>query len=102
MATCPDGTRDDDNHSRVSIGSGAALNLVKSVDTPQAREGEEVRFSIRVWNLGNAKVNGPIYVSDLLDTPELRDLSYVTGSASAAKGRLEYSDGNTWSSSEAR
>lgn len=100
VATCPDGTRDDDNYSRVSIGSGAALNLVKSVDTPEAREGQEVRFSIRVWNLGNAKANGPIYVSDLLDTPELRDLSYVTGSASAAKGRLEYSDGSTWSSSE--
>ncbi|MCS7069177.1 MAG: hypothetical protein NZN28_11185 [Meiothermus sp.] len=100
VATCPDGTRDDDNYSRVSIGSGAALNVVKSVDIPEAREGQEVRFSIRVWNLGNARAAGPIYVSDLLDTPELRDLSYVPGSASAAKGRLEYSDGATWSSSE--
>ncbi|WP_240637223.1 hypothetical protein [Meiothermus hypogaeus] len=99
VATCPDGTRDNDNYSRVSIGSGAALNVVKSVDTPEALEGQEVRFSIRVWNLGSARAAGPIYVSDLLDTPELRDLTYVMGSAGATKGRLEYSDGSTWSTS---
>jgi len=102
VATCPDGRRDDDNFSRVSIGSGAALNVVKSADTPLVREGQEVGFSIRVWNLGNARAEGPIYVTDMLDTPELRDLSYVAGSASAAKGRLEYSDGSTWSTSQAQ
>lgn len=102
VAICPDGIRDDDNYSRVSIGSGAALNVVKSLDTPGALEGQEVGFNIRVWNLGNARAAGPIYVSDMLDTVELRDLSYVTGSASAAKGRLEYSDGSTWSTSEAQ
>lgn len=100
VATCPDGTRDDDNYSLVGIGSGAALNLVKSVNTPQAREGQEVSFSIRVSNLGSAQATGPVYVSDVLDTPELRDLSYVMGSASSTKGRLEYSDGSTWSPSE--
>ncbi|MBO1437697.1 DUF11 domain-containing protein [Meiothermus sp. CFH 77666] len=100
VATCPDGTRDNDNYSRVSIGTGPALNVVKSVDTPEAQEGQEVRFSIRVWNLGSANAAGPIYVSDLLDTPELRDLTYVTGSASAAKGRLEYYDGTSWNTSE--
>jgi len=102
VATCPDGRRDDDNFSRISIGSGAALNVVKSADTSLVREGQEVGFSIRVWNLGNARAEGPIYVTDMLDTPELRDLSYVVGSASAAKGRLEYSDGSTWSSSQAQ
>jgi len=100
VATCPDGTRDDENYSLVGIGSGAALSLVKSVNTPQVREGQEVIFSIRVSNLGSAKAAGPVYVSDALDTPELRDLSYVMGSASSAKGRLEYSDGSTWSPSE--
>jgi len=102
VATCPDGRRDDDNFSRVSIGSGAALNVVKSADTPLVREGQEVSFSIRVWNLGSARAEGPVYVTDMLDTPELRDLSYVVGSSSATKGRLEYSDGSTWSASEAQ
>ncbi len=100
VAACPDGTRDDDNYSRVSIGSGAALNVVKSVDTALVREGQEVLFSIRVWNLGNARSAGPIYVSDVLDTPELQGLTYMAASASAAKGRLEYSDGSTWSDLE--
>jgi len=100
VATCPDGRRDDDNFSRVSIGSGAALNVIKSADTPLVREGQEVGFSIRVWNLGSARAEGPIYVTDVLDTPELHNLGYVAGSASAAKGRLEYSDGSAWSASE--
>ncbi len=100
VATCPDGTRDDDNYSLVSIGSGVALNIVKSVDTPLAREGQEISFSIRASNLGSVRAAGPIYVNDVLDTPELRDLNYVAGSASAAKGRLEYSDGSAWSPNE--
>ncbi|MGK0617697.1 hypothetical protein [Meiothermus cerbereus] len=102
VATCPDGRRDDDNFSRVSIGSGAALNVVKSANTSLVREGQEVGFSIRVWNLGNVRAEGPIYVTDLLDTAELRDLSYVAGSSSATKGHLEYSDGSTWSNSQAQ
>ncbi|GIW33198.1 hypothetical protein [Meiothermus sp.] len=100
VATCPDGTRDSDNLSRVGIGSGAALNVIKSVDATQAQEGQVVGFRIRVWNLGNARTEGPIYVSDWLDKPELRNLTYVMGSGSAAKGRLEYSDGSTWSTLE--
>ncbi len=96
VATCPDGTRDDDNYSRISIGSGPALNVNKSVDTPQAAGGTEVGFSIRVWNLGNARAAGPIYVSDALDAPELQDLTLVAGSASASKGSIEYYDGSAW------
>jgi len=98
VATCPDGSRDHDNYSRVSIGSGPALNIAKSVDTPLALEGQEVGFSIRVWNLGNARAEGPIYVSDALDTPELHGLIFVAGSASAAKGRLEFRSDDTWGS----
>lgn len=100
VATCPDGTRDENNFSRVRIGTGPALNLVKSVDTPQARQGQDVVFSLRVQNLGSARAAGPIYVEDRLDTPELSGLAYRAGSAAAAKGRLEYFDGAGWSSLE--
>ncbi len=100
VATCPDGHRDENNHSRISIGTGPALNLFKAANPSLVGEGEEVLFTFRILNLGNAVALGPIYVSDNLDTPTLRDLRYVPGSASAAKGNLEYSDGATWSNSE--
>jgi len=100
VATCPSGARDDDNFALIRIGSGPAFNLVKSVDTSPARRGQEVGFRLRVLNMGSVRAVGPIYVEDRLDTPELSDLEYLAGSASAAKGRLEYFDGNNWLSLE--
>lgn len=99
VATCPNGTSDSDNYSQISIGSGPALNLSKTVDLGLVSQDQEVSFSVRVVNLGNQKAVGPVYVSDTLNTPELSGLSYVTGSANAPKGSLEYSTGSTWSSS---
>lgn len=100
VATCPDGTRDEDNFSSIRIGTGPAFSLVKSVDTSLARQGQEVVFSLRVLNLGSARDSGPVYIEDRLDTPELAGLGYVAGSASAPKGRLEYFDGASWGPAE--
>ncbi len=100
VAACPDGTRDENNFSSIRIGTGPALSLVKSVDANPVRQNQAVGFTLRVQNLGSARAAGPIYVEDRLDIPELSGLVYLAGSASAAKGRLEYFDGANWSSLE--
>lgn len=100
VATCPDGTRDEDNFSLIRIGTGPALSLVKSVDTGLVQRGQEVVFQLRVLNLGSARATGPVHVEDRLDSPELVGLTYVNGSAAAPKGQLQYFDGASWSSQE--
>ncbi|RIH76709.1 hypothetical protein Mcate_01670 [Meiothermus taiwanensis] len=100
VASCPDGTRDEDNFGAIRIGSGPALSLAKSVDANPVRQNQSVGFTLRVQNLGSARASGPVYVEDRLDVPELSGLAYLAGSASAVKGRLEYFDGANWSSLE--
>lgn len=100
VATCPDGTRDEDNFSAIRIGTGPALSLVKSVDANPVRQNQTVGFTLRVQNLGSARAVSPVYVEDRLDIPGLNGLVYQAGSASATKGRLEYFDGTSWSSLE--
>lgn len=100
VATCPDGTRDEDNFSSIRIGSGPALSLVKSVDANPVRQNQTVGFTLRVQNLGSARAMGPVYVEDRLDIPGLNGLAYLAGSASTVKGRLEYFDGANWGSLE--
>lgn len=98
VASCPDGSQDADNYSLVTVGNGPALNLSKSVSSTSVNPGQEIEFTLRLANLGNAPALGPIYLTDLLNTPQLADLGFVPGSATATKGQLEYTaDGNTWS-----
>jgi uncharacterized repeat protein (TIGR01451 family) len=96
-ATCPDNTRASDAYSRITIGSGSAVNISKSVSAVQVSEGQTVTFTVRANNLGNLDATGPITLTDFLNTPELGVLGYVPGSAVAPKGRLEYNDGSSWS-----
>ena len=100
IATCPDGGQDGDNYSRVTVGNGPALNVSKSVDVSLVNPDQEVTFNLKVANLGNAAAGGPIYLTDLLNTPELAGFGFVANSASAPKGRLEYTaNGTSWSAS---
>jgi uncharacterized repeat protein (TIGR01451 family) len=99
IMTCPDGRADADNYARVTVGSGPALSLEKTVEPKNVAPGQEVRFTLRLRNNGNTKANGPLYVSDALNTPEMAGLTLVDGSASSPKGTIEYSsDGTNWSS----
>lgn len=100
VATCPDGKADRDNNSQITIGAGPALSLEKSVDPKTVLPGQEVRFTLRLRNNGNGRSNGPIYVTDALNTPDLADFRFVAGSASTPKGTIEYSsDGLNWGAS---
>jgi uncharacterized repeat protein (TIGR01451 family) len=100
VLTCPDGRTDQENYARITVGSGPALSLEKAVEPKAVAPGQEVTFTLRLRNNGNQKANGPLYVSDWLNAPELAGLSFVEGSASTPKGTIEYSsDGVAWSGS---
>lgn len=100
VVSCPDGSQDANNYSRVMVGRGPALNVSKSVDRAWVNPGQEVGFTLKLANLGNAPALGPVYLTDLFNSPEFEGLSLVAGSATAAKGRLEYTaDGSTWTAS---
>jgi len=95
---CPGAAPQGNAYSRVRIGSGPALNVNKTIDQEAVNPGQKATFTVSVSNLGNAPAVGPLYLSDLFNTPQLAGLSFVANSASAVKGRLEYtSDGLTWS-----
>ncbi|WP_457630670.1 hypothetical protein [Oceanithermus sp.] len=98
VATCPQGESDDENYGRVSIVSGPALQVEKTIAPTQARPGDVVHVTLTVRNVGDQATGAAVTLTD--DLSGLGAVSYVAGSAAAPKGDVEYSDGSSWSASE--
>ncbi|MBI5813441.1 MAG: DUF11 domain-containing protein, partial [Meiothermus silvanus] len=93
--------QDSDNYAHIQVGSGPALQLSKTATPATLAPGEEAAFNLVLRNAGDQTAPGPVVLTDRLDTPEMSGLVYVTGSALAARGQLEYTaDGTTWTASE--
>jgi len=99
---CPDavgGKTDEDNYSLVRLRSGPALQIEKSFSPNRVHPGDIVHVTLNVRNIGDQDADGEIVLSD--DLTILEGVVFVSGSASAPKGQIEYSsDGTGWSLNE--
>ena len=98
VMTCPGGEEDDDNYALVSLRSGPALQLTKSFSKPELNPGDRVEVELRVRNIGDRETGDQVVVTD--EFSDMPGVSYVPGSAAAAKGTVEYYDGASWSATE--
>ncbi len=95
--------RDDNNVARINLTEPPAFAIAKTFTPAQVKPGGETTVDIAASNSGG--VSREVTVSDFLNTPAMRDFTFISASArltgTAAGAVLEYSaDGNTWSSSE--
>ncbi|MBZ9713411.1 DUF11 domain-containing protein [Deinococcus multiflagellatus] len=117
------GETDDDNVGRIRLSEPPELTLTKTFRTtksstvqslpssaPQAqatpnatelRPGQETEVTLTARNIG-AGASRPVTVSDFLNTPDMRDFVFISGSARVqGSGVLEYSaDGTAWTGTE--
>ena len=101
-ATGRDGERDDNNIALVNLGEPPALVLNKTFTPDQVTPGALTDVRITARNTG-AGASRPVTVTDFLNTPDMQDFVFQSGSARILEGagRLEYSaDGTTWSATE--
>lgn len=92
IATCADGTADDENFARVNISTDSAILLAKSVSTGVAKAGEEITFTILASHTGVLAEAGPIFLDDDVSTMELAGLTYVENSLVVSRGVARFSD----------
>jgi len=97
-ATCPSGDSDSDNYGRVSLLSGPALQVEKTIAPVQVSPGDSMHVSLVVRNVGDEPTGDTVTLTD--DISALDGVSYVPGSAVAPKGSIEYYDGAAWSTTE--
>ncbi len=97
-AACPGGEQDTENYGEVRAVSGPALQVEKTFAPTEARPGQTVDVSLRVRNVGDAATGSAVTLTD--DFQTLTDLAFVSGSATAPKGQIEYFSGATWSATE--
>ncbi|WP_457629190.1 hypothetical protein [Oceanithermus sp.] len=97
-ASCPQGQADESNYARVSLVSGPALQVEKTFSLDQVEPGGRVHVSLVVRNVGDQSTGGEVVLSD--DLSGLTGLSYVSGSAVAAKGVVEFASGSGWQAVE--
>ena len=100
VATCQ-GTNeaDADNYALVQVVEGPALQLFKTVSNQQLAPGGAVGFEVRLLNNGSQPSSDPILTDDF-NLADLAGLTFVSGSAVATQGVLEYTDGATWTATE--
>lgn len=100
VASCGQGVaNDDDNIAQISLQEPANFTLTKSFTPREVKPGEETTVTITATNTGGS--SGTVRITDFLNTPEMRDFVYVSGSARASAGSIEYSpDGNSWNTAE--
>jgi uncharacterized repeat protein (TIGR01451 family) len=102
-AGCPaaeGGASDSNNVALVQVGEPPVLNITKSFDQQTLKPGGEVSVSINASNNGQG-ASREAFVTDLLNTPDMTDFTFVSGSARTTLGTLEYSaDGAVWATSE--
>ena len=103
IASCSGGAssngRDADNVSQVTLTNPPVLALQKTFTPAEVRAGGETTVNLTLTNNGGDSREAVL--TDLLNTPELRDFVFVSGSArlggNAVDAVLEYtSDGGSW------
>ncbi len=98
VARCPSGETDDQNYAEVRLLSGPALAVEKRFSPAAVLPGEATAVELKVRNLGDAPAGGEVVLSD--DLESLSGLAYVSGSAEAPKGTIEYRGPSGWQTSE--
>ena len=99
------GETDRDNVARLTVSDPPALTLEKTFTPATLRPGDETTVTLTARNAGNGPSRA-VTVTDLLNTPELRDFVFVSGSArlsgsAAPAATAEYSaDGQAWQAAE--
>lgn len=103
VAACPaseGGGSDSNNVALVQVGAPPALSITKAFNQQLLKPGGEVGVSINASNNGQG-ASREATVTDLLNTPDMQDFTFVPGSARASSGALEFSgDGVNWSGAE--
>lgn len=100
-----DGETDEDNVARLTVSDPPALTLEKTFTPATLRPGDETTVTLTARNAGNGPSRA-VTVTDVLNTPELRDFVFVSGSArlsgsAAPAATTEYSaDGQAWQAAE--
>lgn len=99
------GEVDEDNVARLTVGDPPALTLDKTFTPAALRPGEVTTVTLTARNAGNG-ASRAVTITDVLNTPELRDFVFVSGSArlsgsAAPDATTEYSaDGQSWQAAE--
>ena len=100
------GASDSNNVALVKVSEPPTLTLAKSFDAPRVQPGGTVGVTLTASNTGTG-ASREVVITDLLNTPDLNDFTYVSGSASVPgaagvpAGRLEFSaDGTSWQTAE--
>ncbi|WP_199188325.1 DUF7933 domain-containing protein [Deinococcus arcticus] len=112
------GETDDDNVGRIRVGEPPELTLTKTFSPvnpiftqslkpqavgtlPELRPGQETDVILTARNTG-AGASRPVTITDFLNTPDMRDFVFISGSARVqGSGVLEYSaDGTAWTGTE--
>ena len=97
--------RDDNNVAQINLGELPNFTLTKTFSPSVLKPAEQTTVNIMATNTGGA--SRPISISDFLNTPEMRDFVYVSGSARSTGTTttpapfIEFSsDGTNWSTTE--
>ncbi|MBZ9750561.1 DUF11 domain-containing protein [Deinococcus sp. HMF7604] len=95
------GETDDDNVGRLSVGQPPELTLTKTFTPSTLRPGQDTEVTLTARNTG-AGPSRAVTVTDFLNTPEMRDFTFISGSARVTgSGVLEFSaDGAAWNAAE--
>ncbi|GGR99559.1 DUF11 domain-containing protein [Deinococcus sedimenti] len=100
------GETDDNNVARINVGDPPTLTLDKTFTPAALRPGDVTTVTLTARNAGNG-ASRAVTITDLLDTPELRDFVFVSGSArlsgsAAPTATTEYraGAGQPWQASE--
>ncbi|WP_027881835.1 DUF11 domain-containing protein [Meiothermus rufus] len=82
-ATCPDGSQDADNYSRLVVRKPYQVMLLKEVSPSRARPGDRLTYTITLINTGEEEA-----LIRLEDTPD-PGLVYLPGTASSAEPTVQ-------------
>lgn len=100
IASCGQGgVGDNDNVALIALQEPANFSLSKTFTPAELKPGEETTVNITATNRGGP--SGNVSITDFLNTPDMKDFVYVSGSARASGGTLEFTpDGSSWNTAE--